>query len=424
MYIIYNIVLIFLSIFLSPIILLAFLIKPKLRAGFWQKLGFYKKINNKKQSILFHAVSVGEINAIESLVKKTKLEFPQYNIVITTVTKTGQQVAENKFKNIADVIIYFPYDFKFSVKALINNLNPKIVVIAETEIWPTFCKEVNKKNIPLILVNGRISPNSYKGYKKLKFFFKNILNNFTLILVQTKDDRDRIINIGALCCKVKVMGNLKFDLASVLDKTEIKELKKSLKIEKFKVIIAGSTHKGEDEIILNAYKRLKKEIKNLKLIIAPRHPERNPQVLKLICETGFKIGLRSKHSNFKNTDIILVDTMGELSKLYSIADIAFIGGSFSATGGHNPLEAAIYGIPVISGPDIFNFKDIYNLMTATQAAYIVNDMCELFEKMRKLIYDDDKYSESSAACLNIFEKNKGALDYVTNNFKNFLDSAE
>lgn len=418
MYILYNIVLIFLSIILSPIILTAFLIKPKFRTGFWTKIGFYKK--SQKQSIWFHAVSVGEVNAVEALVKRAKKEFPDYNIVVSTTTKTGQLVAQNKFKNVADLITYFPYDFDFSVKSAIKAINPKLVVIAETEIWPSFSHILNRENVPLILVNGRISPGSYKGYKKVKIFFENVLKNFSLILMQTEEDKSRIVDIGAPEDKVEVMGNLKFDIANVLDKEQIRELKNSLRVDDYKVLIAGSTHKGEDEIIINLYKRLKVEIKDLKLLIAPRHPERNQQVLRLICATGFKIGLRSKHSNFKNTDIIILDTMGELSKLYSVAKVAFIGGSFSGTGGHNPLEAAIYGVPVFSGPDVFNFKDIYKFMVDNNAAAIVTCDCELPIKIRELLKDKEKYEYASRACLNIFEKNKGALDFAVEKMKNYL----
>lgn len=415
---IYNLALIILSIILSPVILIAFLVKPKLRAGFWRKIGFYGK--KGRPSIWFHAVSVGEVNAVEALIKKAKAEFPNYKIVVTTVTKTGQQVANNKFKNTSDLVTYFPYDFSFSVDAAIKAINPAIVVIAETEIWPEFCNRLNKKNIPLVLVNGRISPNSYKGYQKLSFFFKKVLENFTLILMQTEEDRRRIIDIGAPCDKVEIMGNLKFDITNLLGESEIHNLKKSLKISDRKVLIAGSTHKGEDEIVLSVYKRLKAEFHDLKLLIAPRHPERNEQVIKLIGETGLKFGLRSKNSNFKDSDIILLDTMGELSKLYSVADIAFIGGSFSGTGGHNPLEAAIYGVPVVSGPTVFNFKDIYKFMTEVSAAFIVNDECEFSLKIKELFKEEEKYSEASVACLGIFDKNKGALDYAIDKIRHFV----
>jgi len=426
LYRIYNILLIILAVVFSPVVAIAFIIKPKFRAGFKQKLGFHSsscecfQVNNNKQSIWFHAVSVGEINAIESLIKKTKEQFPDYNIAVTTTTKTGQEVAKKKLKDIADIITYFPYDFSFSVKSAIKYLNPKLVIIAETEIWPCFCNNTKTANIPLILVNGRISPKSHKGYKKFRFFFKNILDNFSLILMQTETDKERIISIGANPQKVEIMGNLKYDYVSVLDSDEIHLLKKSLKVDDNRVLIAGSTHKNEDEIIIDVFKKLKNEFKNTKLLIAPRHPERTPHVLKLICATGLNIGLRSKNSNFKSSDIILVDTMGELSKLYSAAYIAFIGGGFSGTGGHNPLEPAIYGIPVLSGPTVFNFKDIYALMTKTKAASIVNNETELFLKIRTYFMNEEKYSEASNACLNIFESNKGALDYAIDRIRKFI----
>jgi 3-deoxy-D-manno-octulosonic-acid transferase len=418
-YVFYNLSLIFLSIIISPAIIIAFLIKPKLRAGFWQKIFLKDQQNKEKQSIWFHAVSVGEVNAVEALVKKAKQDFSDYRIVVTTVTKTGQEVAKTKFKDVAE-ITYFPYDLSFSIDAAIKAINPKIIIIAETEIWPNFCHRAKKHNIPLILVNGRISPNSYKGYKKFSFFFKKVLQNFSLILMQTTEDRRRIVDIGAPCDKAEVMGNLKFDMANLLSDHDIKNLKDSLKVSDRKILIAGSTHKGEDEIVLNVFKRLKAEIHDLKLIIAPRHPERNDNVLKLICETGFKFGLRSKNSNFKDSDIILLDTMGELGRLYSVANIAFIGGSFSNTGGHNPLEPAIYGVPVLSGPTVFNFKDIYKFMTENEAAFIVYDECEFSNKIHEFFTSPEKHESASKACLEIFDKNKGALDYAINKIKGLL----
>lgn len=424
MYIIYNTALIILAIFLSPVILAAFLIQPKFRAGFWQKIGFYDSVilsrQGKRKSILFHAVSVGEVNAVESLIKRVKQEFPEHDITITTVTKTGQDVANKKLKDTADIITYFPYDFSFSVNATLNALNPDLIVIAETEIWPAFCHHANKKNIPLMLVNGRISPNSHKGYRKAKIFFKRVLNNFSLILMQTDKDLERIIDIGAPQEKTEVMGNLKFDITDKLNDSEINELKQSLKIGENKVLIAGSTHKGEDEIILNTYKRLKKEFSALKLIIAPRHPERNDRVFKLISSGELKSGKKSNGNTFEDCDIILLDTMGELGKLYSVADIAFLGGSFSGTGGHNPLEAAIYGVPVVSGPDIFNFRDIFKFMKDSGAAVIVNTENELYEKIMDLSKNDGAYTKASAACFEIFNKNKGALDFAVQKIKTLL----
>ncbi len=418
MYNIYSAILIIAAIMFSPIIGLLFITIPKLRAGFKEKIGFYNKNNMQRPVIWLHAVSVGETNAIEQLVFKIKEQFPNHSIAITTVTKTGQELAQKKFAQIADIITYFPYDFDFAVKNAIKSINPSIVIIAETEIWPNFSKELNKRNIPLLLVNGRISPNSYKNYKKFRFIFKNILKNYSSILMQTEQDKKRIIDIGADSSIVKVMGNLKFDIKPALDKDKIKSLKKSFCLKDNKLIIAGSTHKGEDEIILNSYKGLKESFFNdLKMLLAPRHPERLNQVKNLLSSSDFRYGLRSSKDTFEDNDIILVDTMGELSNLYSISDVAFIGGSFSRTGGHNPLEPAIYGIPTVSGPTVFNFKDIFKYMTAIKAAFIANDQSELADQLKELLTNQELYTQAQKACINIFEHNKGALSYCLNSIR-------
>ncbi|OGI00724.1 MAG: hypothetical protein A2Y25_11685 [Candidatus Melainabacteria bacterium GWF2_37_15] len=422
---IYNIFLIVFAIILSPVVGLAFIIKPKFRAGFWQKIGFYKQTphqvrGDKRKSIWVHAVSVGEINATEGLIKRMKQDFPDYNLIVTTVTATGQEIANKKLKNTADVITYFPYDFSFSTKAALKAFNPALIIIAETEIWPGFVNQASKKNIPLMLVNGRISPGSFKGYRKFRFFFKKVLEKFSLILMQTETDKERIIGIGAPLEKVEIMGNLKFDINKTLDENSIKNLQESLKTGNNRVLIAGSTHQGEDETALRVYNRLKCEFDDLKLLIAPRHPERNASVQNLIAKSGYSYGLRSKNDDFNNKDIILLDVMGELGQMYSVSHLAFVGGSFSGTGGHNPLEPAIYEIPVISGPTVFNFRDIYQFMTNSGAAKIVSDEQDMYNQLRKYLVNDNKYSEASRACAEIFEKNRGALDFAVKRIGNYL----
>lgn len=420
MFFIYNTFLIIFTVLFSPLILLLFLLKPKYRAGFFVKTGFYPKIKDARPSVLFHAVSVGEVNAVEGLIKRFKKDFPGFRIILTTVTKTGQEVAKDKLGSTADLITYFPYDFPFSVNAALDALSPKAVIIAETEIWPNFSKYANKKNIPLIIVNGRISPSSYKNYSKLSFFFKKILSFYSLILMQSKTDAQRIIDIGADKDKVEVMGNLKFDIENLMSFEETEQLKAALELNGKKLILAGSTHKGEDEIILEVFKKLHAKHPELRLMIAPRHPERNISVLKLIADSGFNFGLRSKRSNFTDNQIILLDTMGELGKLYSAAYASFIGGSFSGTGGHNPLESCIYNVPVLSGPTVFNFKDIYEYLTSNGAAQIVKNGNELYCAFDKLLSQPEAYNLASLSCSEIFSANRGALDYFLDKIKHFL----
>lgn len=420
MYLAYNLLLFIAVLILWPIVLLAFLIQPKFRAGFWQKIGLYKLNLQPRPTIWFHAVSVGEVNAIEALVKETRQELSDYNIVLSTVTRTGQEVANNKLKDFTDKIIYFPYDFLFSILSAIKAINPKLVVIAETEIWPNFAHVLNSKNIPLMIVNGRISPSSYKGYRKFSFFFKNILSNYASILMQTRGDMDRIISIGARPSKVEVMGNLKFDIKNILDSSQVKDLAESLKLQNERVIIAGSTHKGEDEIALNVFEKLKDDFEDLKLILVPRHPERYPQVRELLEQSASEYGLRSQGDGFDNNEIILLDTMGELGKMYSICHTAFIGGSFSNTGGHNPLEATIYRKPTISGDIVFNFKDIYGILTNEKAAFLVDSEDTLYEQFKVLLEDKNTYKKSVEACSNVFGQNSGALKYALDKIKSFL----
>lgn len=420
MYLFYNLFLAIALIILWPIVLIAFIVQPKFRAGFWTKIGFYSINLPKRQTIWLHAVSVGEVNAIEGLVKKLKQEFPTKNIILSTVTRTGQEVAKSKLQDYTDKIIYFPYDFYFSILLALKAIKPNLVIIAETEIWPNFANELRKNKIPLMIVNGRISPNSYKGYKKFSFFFKRILKNYTSILMQTNSDKERIIDIGANPAITEIMGNLKFNIANPLDNAEIKNLASSFKLNKERVLVAGSTHNGEDEIILNVYEQLKDEFADLKLIIAPRHPERYSQVLELIDQTGYSWGLRSKGDDFDKNDIIMLDTMGELSKIYAVCHFAFIGGSFSNTGGHNPLEATIYNKPTISGNIVFNFKDIYEILNNEKATIIVKNEKELYENAKKLLENIDIYNEISMACQNVFEQNSGALDYAIAKIKQLL----
>lgn len=416
---IYNFLLTILAIICLPIILIAFIVKPKFRAGFWQKLGFYKtELDKSKKTILIHAVSVGEVNAVENFVKELKNELQDYNIVVTTVTKTGQELAKKKFKEVADEITYFPYDFSFSVNSLLNTYKPEKIVIAETEIWPNFVNIASKKGIKTFIINGRISPSSYNGYKKASFFFKPVLAKYHLILMQSEDDATRIKNIGAKDDTVKVMGNLKFDIKPNLDENQIQEFNNQLKLNNNPLIIAGSTHAGEDEMILEAFKGLKNKYADAKLIIAPRHPERYEQVISLLNNFGMNFGKRTQNDNFENNEIILLDTIGELSKLYALSKFAFIGGSFSGTGGHNPLEANIWGKPVISGYSTFNFKDIYKILAEENATIIVNNQEELNNSFLKMFDDEEFYNNACNSCKTVFAKNSGAVKRAVEEIKN------
>lgn len=394
-----------------PFWLVLGLFKPKLVNGFKEKSGFYDKKPilqaSNHPTLLFYSVSVGEVIAIENLLKKVREKFPQINIVLLTGTQTGQEIAHTKLNEICDFISYFPFDFPFCIKNMLKKIKPTAVFVMETELWPNFAYILNKKKIPLFIINGRISDRTYTSYKKLSLFFKPILRKYTNIFTQSIQDNEKLISIGASPETTKVMGNLKFDIK----KPELSEFSFN-RNPKHKILIAGSTHTGEDEIILKTFLNLTKEIPNLKLLIAPRHLEREANVLSLMKKTGLPIAKRSEQADFENNDIILLDTMGELGKFYSVCDVAFLGGSFNKTGGHNPLEATIFHKPTVSGPSINNFKDIYAILTSTEAGRVVKTPEELKTALKKLLTDDEYYQKAVKDCETVFEQNNGALNFV------------
>lgn len=382
--------------------------------GWREKLGDFQAPELGNKVIMFHGVSVGEVIALENLIKKTKEAFPDYKIVVTTGTKTGQEIAHKKYENIASFITYFPFDITFCVDKFLNKINPSVVLIAETELWPTFSAYCHKKGIPLYVINGRISDTTFKSYQFLKGFFKELFKNYTEILTQSEEDKEKFIKIGAPETKTQVMKNLKFD---------VKRIDADIQIGKGtnRIIIAGSTHKGEDEIVLSAFTKLKKEFPDIKLLLAPRHLTRLDEVKSLTQKTGLKFGQRSIGDTFENNEIIILDTMGELSKMYQICDFAFIGGSFNKTGGHNPLEAIVYDKPAISGPSIHNFRDIYWILGRSKAGKVVKTPQELTNYMAKLLSDKEFYSQACQDCKTVFASQQGAMDIVIEKLKKILD---
>ena len=407
---IYEIAVTILFFVALPFIYVVRAAKGKYMYGWREKFGILNVPHMNEKRIMFHGVSVGEVIALENVVKKAKETFPDYEIIVTTGTKTGQDIAQKKYKDIANYITYFPYDIPCFVRSFLNKVKPSMVFIAETELWPAFSHYCKKKNIPLFIINGRISDATYNSYKRFSFFFKQMLKNYTGVYTQSQIDNDKMISIGSNPETTKVMKNLKFDVKRAECDIQIGQ-------EFGRVIIAGSTHSGEDEIVLSMFEQIKKEFSDAKLLLAPRHPQRVPQVEELVKLTQLSYGLRSKNDNFENNEIIILDTLGELGKMYSICDIAFIGGSFNKTGGHNPLEATVYDKPTITGPSIHNFRDIYWLLSQSNAGKIVQNGEELTAYIKKLMGDKEFYNQACADCKTVFTEQQGALDFVINRIK-------
>lgn len=406
-----------LGLIILPFIFLLRLIQKKDVTSWKIKMGNFdlpKNFDKSKKTIMIHGVSVGEVVSLEKLIRKVKEEFPNHNLVLTTGTKTGQETAIKKMGDIADFITYFPLDIKFFVEKFLDKINPDVILIAETEIWPIFIYTAKKRNIKTYIINGRMSDESFKMYKILKPFFKNVLPMYSGIFVQSEIDKARLNEAGANINQLDVMKNLKFDVNKF-------DVDIDLNTNNSKVLIAGSTHKGEDEIVLRVYKKLKELIPNLKLLLAPRHITRTPDVQNLIKSFNFSYNLYSKNKQFSdNSDILLLDVMGELAKLYAKIDVAFIGGSFNNTGGHNPLEAIIFDKPTISGPSIKNFRDIYAILKMNNAAFVVNNEEEFFEIAKKLLLDEKYYQEIKNNANKAFKNQQGALNFVIDKLKKVI----
>ncbi len=401
MFYLYNLLLILIFPFFLVFIAFSTVVVKKWRYGFFTKFGFYSQFHNNDKNVIFHCVSVGETVSAVPLIKKFTEKHK--NTVLSVTTKTGYEVAKRNLSNFVRLVTFFPYDFPFSVSRFFNAFNPKAIIIVETELWPNIIFMGKSIKIPVIFINGRISDRSFPNYLKFKWFFQSFLD-VPYFLMQSERDKERILALGAQPAKVFVTGNIKYDL----EKKGNRLNRSDFGIEKDDfVIIAGSTHKGEERIILDAFAKLRISFKKIKLIIVPRHPERFEEVCSLINQEGIKFGRRSR--NEKMEDVLLVDTVGELFDFYGISDIAFVGGSLINIGGHNIIEPASYGIPVLFGPHMQNFKDISEEFVSQKAGYRVTED-SLAKVISEFICSEAKRKEAGIRAQDIVTKNRGSLN--------------
>ena len=405
MYILYNILLIIITIVLSPVILFKLITVPKYRGGISQKLGRVRKgvlrVLNKTRPIWVHAVSVGEVMAAHPLIRDLRKKYPNRKFILSTVTVTGNYTAKQRVPE-ADAVFYFPFDYPWIVRRVIRVINPAIVLIAETEIWPNFFRELKRQGIPSALINGRISQKSYGNYLKFRGFFTKVFENVTLFCMQSDEDAARIQDIGAVADKVRVTGNLKFD-----QKIPTTQQQPVAIAPGRKVITAGSTHRGEETILLEIYSRLRKKHPDLVLIIAPRHPERFDEVCGLITNAGYECQRRTRITG-PVRDVVLLDTIGELRDFYGLCNIAFVGGSFVKVGGHNLLEPAAMRKPVIFSSYMFNFKEISEALIQAGGGVMVKDKDELYARLDNLLTDKELARSIGEKAFKVIAENSGA----------------
>jgi 3-deoxy-D-manno-octulosonic-acid transferase len=351
--------------------------------------------------IWVHAVSVGEVMAAHPLIREIKKKYPDRKLILSTVTVTGNYTARRRVPE-ADAVFFFPFDFPWIVRRVIRGINPQVVLIAETELWPNFFRELRKAGIPSAVINGRISVKSHKNYLKFKKFFSLVFLNVDLFCMQSEPDALRIKEIGAGPEKVIVTGNLKFDLRIPANQALPIVIPQGKK-----VITAGSTHRGEEQALLSIFKELRTKYPELLLILAPRHPERFNEVEALINKAGYECARRTQRRGpFK--DVLLLDTIGELRAFYSVCDIAFVGGSLVKVGGHNLLEPAAMKKPVIFSRYMFNFKEISEALMSAGGGIMVRDKDELSLQLDKLLADKELAKRMGEQAFRVIEMNSGA----------------
>lgn len=417
----YNLILMFGALIGLPYLMMT-LIQPKRRATFLHRLGWtIGRVNllcasgQGKQPIWVHALSVGEVLSAEPIVDRLRARFPNQPVVFSASTHSGMNTARRLFAGKVAALFYYPYDLFFSVQRIVEHIRPKVVVIVETDIWPNFQMCMQRRGVPVLLVNARLSIGSFRGYRLLGRFSNRVLSSFNCIGAQSESDASRFTRIGAPRENVLVTGNVKFDQKeSAVPLSGMKDLRVELGIDfRRPIIVMGSTHRGEESIGLEIFKKLKQRFEDLLLIVAPRDPGRAGSIGRQFRAQGLAVHFLSALAfNEANDqcDALVVDTIGILRRLYALADVAFIGGSLVAEGGHNPLEPAAFGKAILFGPDMSDFTAVAEKLTAAGGAFCVHDALELSAAMSDLLSDSVRCCQVGQRALGVFRENQGALD--------------
>jgi 3-deoxy-D-manno-octulosonic-acid transferase len=377
--------------------------------GFSQRFGLGAAL--AQRSIWVHAVSVGEVQAAVPLVEALLKRFPQIPLVLTTVTPTGRARAEAIFKDRVDVR-YVPIDWPGSVRRFFERVQPRLAVILETEIWPNLYHRCGRLGIPLVLASARISPRSVNSYRRLVSLFRETLSHGIFIAAQSREDAERFRSIGASAERTHVVGNIKFDFGYPPDMEQRGHVLRQMLGAHRPVWVAGSTHEHEEEILIEAHRRIRERFSNALLVLVPRHPPRFNDVADLLRRHGLRY-VRRKGANpvTADTEVYLLDTLGELPAFYAAGDVAFVGGSLGVAhvGGHNLLEPAALGLPIIAGPHNFNSADIARMLVAQQALTLVNDAAELATVVGRLLAEPKLRTTMGAAGRRTVDDNRGAV---------------
>jgi len=417
-FILYDILFVFAAIVYFPYLI----IQGKWHSGFKMRFGFFPDAMIRKftdqECIWIHAVSVGEVLAVTDLIEKLRTELPKHTVVCSTVTKTGNRIASEKLGDTC-LVIYAPLDFSWVIRKFISIIKPKIYISMETEIWPNLYTMLYRRGIPIVQINGRISDKAFKGYKRIRFLTKRVLSCVHLFYMQSSQDAERIKQLGALPERIHIAGNLKFDNLS----ESVPMHKREIGIYGNEdIFVAGSTHPGEEEILVDAYKELEKEFTDLRLVLAPRHIERVEEIVRLVAEKGYKAVRFSQITEGCKVErgIIIIDSIGCLKALYGLAKIVFIGKTLTVGGGQNMIEPAFFGKPIIVGPLTQNFKSVMSVLLKAQAIVQIQNAEELLAEVRNLLSNSVRAEWMGAAAKQTVIKYQGATEKTVQAVKMLL----
>lgn len=407
---------------ISPLVLLRLFMRarkaPAYRERIAERFGFFAArsftTQPKAGGIWVHAVSVGETIAAAPMIRALLERNPDKTITVTTMTPTGSERVRALFANEIETgrvfHVYAPYDLPDAIGRFLRNIKPSLLIVVETELWPNIIHGCAQRSIPVLLANARLSEKSARGYARLRAITQPMLREMTRVVAQNREDGERFVALGLPRERLVVSGSVKFDLT--IDEAlcqQARELRKSFGARP--IWIAASTHVGEDEILLAAQRKIIKSHRNALLILVPRHPERFDDVEKLIRHEKLKLQRRSQHEKVAaGTQVLLGDTMGELLLLFGVADVAFVGGSLVERGGHNMLEPAAWGLPIVTGTSDFNFREISLMLQDAGALTMCSSAEQIVSVIKHALHDAGWRQQRGAAALEVVEKNRGALD--------------
>lgn len=396
-----------------PYWLVRMLTTGKYRAGLRERLGRVPQRLLRQPAegcIWVHAVSVGEVLAVGKLVAELQSRYPERRLVISTTTAAGQKLARERRGE--ENVFFFPLDFAFAVRAYLRALRPSLIVLAETEFWPNLLRLAGSQGARLAVVNARISDRSYPRYLRLRAIWRSLLRHVDIFLAQSEVDARRLVEIGAPGDRVQVAGNLKFEVNVSAAQPVVERLRQALlRCGTTEVMVCGSTVEGEEPLVLDAFRSVLKTYPRSVLVLAPRHPERFDIVAELLRSSGLRFVRRSRMTGEEDLagTVVLLDTIGELAGIYSLATIAFVGGSLVPRGGHNILEPAQHGVPIVTGPHTENFRDVIHLFRRADAVRVVTP--ETFAgEVRRLLDDRALREQLGRRASEVFRSQSGATD--------------